>query len=243
MVKFKPLGIFLYILVIFSLIPSKLYASDASIDVCIDDWPPYIEKDQDGHGPLPRLVKDAFSLQGVEVVFKWAPWSRCMENVRLGVWDASPGWVMSEKRKEKVLFSEPMTKTYHLLAYTQGSAFDWSSWEDLKGMVIGTTRGYHYGEEFAQSKKDGIFKVQEANTDISNFKKLIAGHIDLFVVNGVTGPSIAEKALNQKAANIRFHPLPVGKTKQSHLILTKSKEGESLRNTFNEGLSAISRQP
>ncbi len=55
---------------------------------------------------------------------------------------------------------------------------------DLNGLKVGITRGYPYARKLTEAKG---FKIEEANTDEFNAKKLIAGRIDAFVVEEKTG--------------------------------------------------------
>lgn len=206
------------------------------ISVCIDDWPPHINRDgNNNHGPLMVAVSRTFNLAGHEVLPVWAPWQRCMENVELGIWDASPGWSKTPVRERHLLFSSPLTSSYHLFMFRKKTQFDWNEWQDLKGLTIGVTSGYNYGKAFDKHLNEKLFKPKTAESDAANVKKLVNGELDLFVVNKNTAWSIANKYLSaEDVSQLALHPKPVSDNRPSHVIFSKSDKGKLLMQDFNE---------
>ena len=209
--------------------------------VCVDDWPPHIIKDADGEpGPMAQAVKTIFAHAGYEAALVWAPWQRCMENVRLGIWDASPGWSKTPAREQDFLFSVPLTSSYHQFMSLKSKAFYWSEWEDLKGLTIGITNSYSYGDTFEKYRSEGLFKTEEGLSDEANLKKLLKGHLDLFVLNKNTAWSIANKHLSKSEVDrLSLHPKPVSQNRESHVIFSKRERSKRLVQDFDGSVRAL----
>ncbi len=206
------------------------------ISVCIDDWPPHINRDgNNNYGPLMVAVSRTFNLAGYEVLPVWAPWQRCMENVELGIWDASPGWAKTLVRERHLLFSSPLQSSYHLFMFRKKTQFDWNEWQDLDGLTIGVTSGYNYGKAFDKHLNENVFMPESAESDAANVKKLVSGELDLFLVNQNTAWSIANKYLSaDEVSQLAIHPKPVSENRPSHLIFSNNDRGKVLMRKFNE---------
>ena len=206
------------------------------ISVCIDDWPPHINRDgNNNHSPMMVAVNSIFNLAGYEALPVWAPWQRCMENVELGVWDASPGWVKTPVREKRLLFSSPLTSSYHLFMFRKKTQFDWNEWQDLDGLTIGVTGGYNYGEAFDKHLNEKVFMTKTAESDAANVKQLANGELDLFVVNKNTAWSIANKYLSaDEVSQLAMHPKLVSENRTSHVIFSNNDRGKVMMQKFNE---------
>ena len=82
--------------------------------------------------------------------------------------------------------------------------------------------------------------VDITHSDIQNFKKLLAGRIDIFPSGLVNGNSILKKEFATSKLNlISYHPKPLSKT-TGHLAFTrKRKNSEHLLQIFNQGLAEL----
>ncbi len=215
-----------------------------TISMCVDEWPPKISKDLPGDGPQIIAMREILGQLNIEIELHWAPWKRCLENVKRGIWDASPGWSFTEERNKYLQFSEAYSSSYHAFFYLQGSKFEWKDFQDLRGLRIGTTAGYSYGSDFSNAIDRQKLDIHEVTSDADNFEKLVLGRVDIIAVNISTGFAIAEKALTPvQFKEIQAHERPIGKTKHSHVVFTKNDRGKELVKAFNKGLVISQKTP
>ena len=66
--------------------------------------------------------------------------------------------------------------------YRKNHPIHWDNLSSYKLPTFGATKTYYYGDEFENAKQQGLIKVQVANTDRINFRKLIGTRIDAFPV-------------------------------------------------------------
>ncbi|MBK8969927.1 MAG: transporter substrate-binding domain-containing protein [Hahellaceae bacterium] len=115
----------------------------------------------------------------------------------------------------------------------------WKTLDDLKGLSFGATLGYTYTKPFWDAAKDGRIQVQETRSDEINFRKLLAGRIDVFPMEEITGWQLVKKKYPLGEDILTTDPNPLSSS-SGHLIFKKSlPDSEALVKTFNEGLKAL----
>ena len=117
---------------------------------------------------------------------------------------------------------------------------NWKTLEDLNDYKFGATRGYTYTKKFWDLTKTRRLMVDVTNSDIQNFKKLLAGRIDIFPSSLVNGNSILLKEFGvSKIHLISYHSKPLSQT-TGHLAFARStKNPENLLQVFNQGLTEL----
>jgi polar amino acid transport system substrate-binding protein len=120
---------------------------------------------------------------------------------------------------------------------------DWKTLDDLKNYKFGATRGYTYTKEFWEAEESKRLDADVTDSDRQNFKKLLAGRIDIFPSGLVNGYSILRKEFDASESDlISFHPKPLSKT-TGHLALTRSsKNSGNLLRIFNQGLAELKKE-
>lgn len=211
------------------------------VTMCVDDWPPHIiHNGEKKPGPMTLAATKIFELAGDEVKLVWAPWQLCIENVKLGIWDSSLGWSKTPERESQLLFSTSFINSYHLFMHLKEKSFDWKKWEDLKGLNIGVTKSYSYGETFEKAKNKNLFLLESAASDADNLKKLLKGQIDLFPLNKNTAWPTAKKHLSPAELDqIELHPRPLSENRTSHVIFSKTSRSERLIKDFNDAAEKL----
>ncbi|GEM_PF-5784723 len=63
------------------------------------------------------------------------------------------------------------------------TGFEWKKWEDLHGKRIGLVRGSDNGQRIKEMSEKGLLKIDEGNDDKNNLDKLLAGRLDLVVID------------------------------------------------------------
>ncbi|BES72368.1 hypothetical protein RE428_33860 [Marinobacter nanhaiticus D15-8W] len=96
------------------------------------------------------------------------------------------------------------------------------------------------GKALQKAIADSLIKVEVATSDEINFRKLLAGRIDLFPIDVVVGRRLLARHFSpQDVEKLAVHPRVVYAT-QLHLMLSKRVPGNAVRmERFNQGLAAI----
>lgn len=204
------------------------------------EWDPYMSENLKHYGVTNRIITEAFALMNVKVEYGFFPWARAMEFIHSGEWDASSAWFYTTERAQNFLYSDPVIENKQVFFHLKRFDFDWKTFADLKGIPIGATIGYTYGEEFDLAEKQGQLLVERIPTDELNFRKLVLGHIKLFPIDIEVGYKILQKSFKPEEAQlISHHPKP-SIAQPLHLLFSKKVErNQKMQALFNEGLKQL----
>ncbi|MCG8571684.1 MAG: transporter substrate-binding domain-containing protein [Spirochaetes bacterium] len=202
------------------------------------EWEPYLSEHLKHYGVASHIVTEAFAQEGVKVEYVFVPWKRAFEDAKSGKYDGSLVWTKSAEREKDFYFSEPVIRGDSVFFYIKGNKFDWKTLKDLTKYKMGVALGYKYA--FDDDPISQQFKREEAPNDLSNFKKLLGGRIDIYPLSKDVGWEMINgnfsKAEIKKFAS---HPKPYH-TENYYLILTKAKSGNAdLIRLFDKGLAKL----
>lgn len=173
------------------------------------------------NGLVARLAADA----GVEISFEYMPWNRGLELTRAGQIHAASYW--SDLADQTGLIEVgPVSSERIVFFYRKDKPLPtWSALPDLAGHTFGATLGYPYSEEFWALGENGIYTIQTAPNDVSNFKKLLGGRIDAFVIDELVGWDMLNQNFTpEEVAQFAASDLPVTET-LAYLQVSSSIEG------------------
>lgn len=214
--------------------------AEETIRITNGEWPPYLSIKSPYHGLASHIVSEAFALEGVKPEYGFFPWKRSYKLAESGMWDGSAVWVYSKERAEKFYFSDPIIETKWVFFHLKTTNFDWKTVDDLKKYKIGATLEYNYGRNFERAERNGILKVHRIPRDEQNFKKLVAGRIDVFPLDLLVGYSMLNDLISADDIQLVTHHHKPLKVVQLHLILSKKvKKNEHLMKRFNRGLKRL----
>lgn len=166
----------------------QLCAKDKLI-VVQDLWPPYttgIEGQFPSGGFGAGIAKELFKKLNVDYEFTLLPWKRCLELTKSGKADLILILTKNDERASYMDFSKPYIDDRDLVWYyseSKSGPKEWNALEDLKVYKIGKTAGFNYGEDFNNATLKFSFNIDEANSDLKNFEKLIHERTDVFICN------------------------------------------------------------
>jgi polar amino acid transport system substrate-binding protein len=236
------------VLVIIGLFGGSLIVYRASAEEIITistlEYAPWTGKNMKFNGFVNHVITEAFQRSGYTVEFTYLPWKRGVIETKSGKYSALSYVYFSKDREKEFYLSDPISEEKIVLFHLKSNPIkDWKTLEDLKNYKFGATRGYTYTKDFWDAAKSKRIMVDITNADLQNFKKLLAGRIDIFPSGLVNGNSILQKEFNPSIPPlISFHPKPLSKTR-GHLAFTKSrKNSESLVRIFNQGLAKLKKE-
>lgn len=231
---------FLLLITVTLAFPKVSFSDNTTITISTGEWPPYLSEKIKYRGVAARIIKESFSLQGIDVKFGWFPWKRSYNNVRNGSWDASAIWAITHKRSQEVLFSDPVIENKTVLFFNKDTFKKWQSIKDLSGLVIGATNGYFNGKEFKKAEEEGLITVERTSIEKNNFKKLAARRLDAVIADIDTGYDIMNRMLTKKQKDaIAVNPKIISSF-SNHLVISKKMiNADKIVFTFNKGLKQL----
>lgn len=213
-----------------------------SIRLASGEWPPYQSKDLKEGGVAARIVAEAFALEGVTVGFDYFPWQRSYNYAENGNWDGTFIWFDTPERRKAFYISDPVINIQFVLFHRKDMPFDWHRIEDLKDKRIGATLEYDLGEAFQNAEKTGVLTVDRVVADVMNFRKLLAGHIQLVACDLNVGAETLRKSFSPaEAAQITYHLRPVKENPGCVLFSRKIERNRRMVEVFNRGLKKLIR--
>ena len=151
------------------------------------------------------------------------PWVRCQNRIRRGDIDINICSFINDKRKEYSKFiMTPMGFNENAVFVKKGKEFKFDNWQDLKDKRIGMVYGVSMGQEFDTFIKQYAY-LDKAQSYKSNFKKLIAGRVDMVPVGRYSGYTIRDKLGFQNDIVDLQKPIITGK-----LYISMSKKSKYL---------------
>jgi polar amino acid transport system substrate-binding protein len=204
------------------------------------EWPPYLSENLPHFGLAARIVTEAFALKGIHVEYGYFPWARSLKLAQDGAWDGSLVWHRSPEREPDFYFSDPVVTGQNVFFHLKSKSFDWQEMKDLTGLYIGATIDYDYGEAFTQAEKAGVISVERVSSDEQNFKKLLAGRIDIFPLDLDVGLAMLRQNFTaEEIAQITYHPRPIESYPYSLILSKKVPRNQELIVLFNAGLQEL----
>jgi len=229
------------LIVICAFITSNSYAASKTLKITTGDWSPFCSEDNNNSIAL-NIITEAFATKGIKVEYIFLPWKRAyLTAINDSEYDASAIWRKTDERLKDFYFSDEVINVTTSFFYLKSKPFKWKSYNDLKGIKIGTTIGYSYGDYFDRLKTNKFLTIEETSTDKQNFLKLLHGRIRLFPVEKNVGEFILNKDFTPeqiKMFTIDSRPVNIS---SYYLIIPKrsGSEGIEIIRIFNSGLSGL----
>ncbi len=228
----------IFVIFLFLCISNGIFAEE-TIRLTNGEWLPYLSETLKHHGVASRIVTEAFALEGIKVEYVFLPWKRAYENARYGEYDGSVVWSRSPEREKDFYYSDVIIDGISVFFHLKSYPFDWKTIQDLKGIQVGGTLGYHYAL-LEEAEKSGLIKIERAKTDKHNFLKLLYGHIEIFQLDRELGYYLLNKSFKpEEVVLFTHHPKPIVRDTY-HLILSKKNEkNKRMLVLFNRGLKRL----
>lgn len=169
----------------------SLAAHGEKLRIVTEPWAPYV---YDDNGAMRGLDYETtvivFQRLGVDVEWQFLPWKRCLAMLEQGQADGALDIFHSHDRDALLLYpSEPLSQVEFVLFYANERPHAARQLDDLRGLSVGTSPGYLYGEPFSDS---ALFNREAAPSHEANFGKLMLGRIDLVITDRRVGQHVIE---------------------------------------------------
>jgi len=214
--------------------------AEETIRLSSGEWPPYQSEHLKYFGVASRIITEAFALEGIKVIYGYYPWKRSYRNAENGLWDGTFLWFDTPERRKSFYISDPVIDVQYVFFHLKNYNFNWNNIEDIKGIDIGATIGYNYGEYFEKAEKSKIIRVQRVPKDEQNFLKLLNGRIQVLINELETGYDLIQNKFSpDQIKKFVHHSKPVKASSHHLLLCKKNKLNKNRIDIFNKGMKYL----
>ena len=204
------------------------------------NYPPFIyEEDHQAKGVIADIVREAFKRLQQPIVIAFYPVPRGLLLVNNGNVDGYFSLKKTPAREEKLLYTrQPLIRQTFVLFVRHESTLQYSGIvEDLAPYRIGVVSQTSYGSLFDNAVREKkLLKLDEARDFISNFKKLLAGRVDMVINSYDVGMALVNEL--QQQDNVKVLDPPV-ETVESYLAFTRQRNFQRLADDFDSVLQQM----
>jgi len=227
------------ILVLFAVSGTSMADTGAKdrIEVVVDaNYPPYSFGTAEQAGGLyTRLIGEIFSRCGMKADIRALHWKDALKEGEEG--RAAVGGIYKTRARMKIYdYSRPFFEERLAVYVKRGNAFPFARLSDLQGRTIGLNRAWSYGDEFDAARKEYRFNVDEADSNLENFKKLVAGRIDCLVADRFAASQIIRRENWGDQFEALENPVAVN---PAYLAIAKHLEKRQVLDKFDQALTEM----
>jgi polar amino acid transport system substrate-binding protein len=159
-------------------LPAAAESAGEPVRMLANTSPPYADNKLPEGGLALELVTHIMQRAGYAPDIAIESWSRAMEGVRIGLYDALASAWYTEERGRDFLFSEPYLSSKLILVKLRDDPRNFSELSLLQGRRLGVRVEYAYGVDFTAIP--GLRLVEE-NHLIQNLLNLLNGSVDVVI--------------------------------------------------------------
>jgi polar amino acid transport system substrate-binding protein len=223
--------------VLFSvLLISAAAVAEQPVRLMVNTSPPYADRSLPEQGLALELLRHIFKRTDYQPDITFESWSRAMEGVSLGLYDALGAAWYSESRSAEFLYSDPYLSSNLVLVKLRSNPADYFELAHLAGKRLGVRADYAYGVDF-----DSVTDLQlvQENHVIQNLLNLLNGSVDLVIGDQRTLALQMHEYLGKDVHKFRVVDinLPVRKR---HVAASRAIAGEDkMIKAFNKALAEV----
>ncbi|MEH6651521.1 MAG: transporter substrate-binding domain-containing protein [Motiliproteus sp.] len=216
------------------LAPSTAFA-DRSVVLLTSEYPPYHSETLPNQGILAQIVKEAFASSGYRVTFQFKPFARTLQEGKTDKVDGVLSLWYSDERAKDFLYSAPLPASRIGFFARRGIQINYLKLSDLSSYRIGVVRGY---DNPKQVKEAGL-EVEITANDAQNIAMLVAGRLDLALIDERTGGFLLYKNHPDRASEYSWQEPALEERLQYVGFSKRAKDYLGTHRAFNRGLSKL----
>jgi polar amino acid transport system substrate-binding protein len=199
-------------------------------------WPPYADEKMPNQGIAMDIVQTAFRRAGYEPEVVFDQTGRTIQGTAVEVFDVAALLWKNPERQQELAFSEPYLVNKIRFIEREGANIRFTQLSDLRGALIGVTRGYTYGEAFDNAPD--LIRVQNDHV-IQSLLQLVAGRIDLVIGDKWVLIHQMLEFMPQSIEDVELVRLPVT-AKGLHIAVSRQHpRAEQILRDFNREIAAM----
>jgi polar amino acid transport system substrate-binding protein len=208
----------------------------ATLRLVATEFPPYTSAGLPDGGIAVAMTQAAFKRAGLDSEVHYRPWARVMVEAERGEWDAVIGVWHSAERERFLAFPKPLGITNRIgFMARAGTAIKVDKLNELSGVTVGVVRGYANPPAFDQTR----LRREEAVDDLTNLRKLKAGHIDLALVDKGVAFHLLQTELREVARAFTWLEPAVADLPLYTALARRNPKAPALLDAFNKGLAEL----
>ena len=217
------------------LLTSTAAHAQKTVTLTASTSPPYADSKLPEQGLAMEVVSHVFKRAGYTPQIEFKIWSRAMEGVSVGLYDALAAAWYSQEREKEYLFSEPYLSSKLILLKLRSDPTVYIDTSHLAGKRLGTQVDFAYGINFDEIS--GLQLLPE-NHAIQNLLGLLNGKVDVVIGDQRT----LAMQLNEYLPN-ELHKFEVVEanlpTRARHVAASRAIDGkDKMIADFNRALAA-----
>lgn len=226
------------LLVLFTLLTLAGPVQARKLLLAATEYPPYYSESLERGGPVAELTVTALRNAGYDVEVRFMPWARALRQGEQGQVDGLIGVWRSAERERTFFYSEPVVSNRIVLCRRGTAGPDrFTTWDAIRPYTVGVVRGYADPEGLAAA---GV-STEAVTDDLQNLRKLVAGHIDLVLIDSRVQQYLSRRHLGPKAALVDCLQPAVQEHPQYLVVSRSTTGGEAIVAGFNEQLQRLRR--
>jgi polar amino acid transport system substrate-binding protein len=204
------------------------------------EYPPEHSKNLPHQGVVSHIIELAFAQNNIKIKWQYYPMSRAFMMAKSGRVDATASYGYSKDRIDGMYISDSIISSATYFYHLKTTGFKWRNINDLAGLTVGITNKLNYGDVFNNAVKENIFIVDKAQHDYLNFKKLLAGRIDIFpMTSGIAEYLLITSFPKGTLEKITYNKKHI-RVYDSFIFFPKNlPKSASLLANFNQGLQKL----
>ncbi len=216
---------------------SPALSQAVAVTVAAKEELPYFGRNLPGQGLSAEIVRTALERAGYSPSFVFKTWADTYEGAQIGVYDIVGSIWYTQERAKEFAFSEPyLLHEIKFIKRKDDQAITFNTLDDLDGLIIGTVKGYAYGDGFLRSTK--FIRVQQ-NHLLQNLNKLALGEIDLTLGDARKIHYLLNEYMRGSIGKLELLPPPLIR-RGTHIAVSKTNpKHEEIINGFNKALEAM----
>ncbi|PKG82403.1 hypothetical protein CXF85_13005 [Colwellia sp. 75C3] len=231
---------YIFFIVYLSLSLSFLCKAADMIHLSTFEYPPEHSRYLPHQGVVSHIIELAFAQSNIKVKWHYYPMSRAFMMAKSGRVDATASYGYSKERIDGMYMSNSIISSATYFYHLKTTEFNWRDIKDLAGLKVGVTNKLNYGDIFNKAIKENVFIIDNAQHDNLNFKKLLAGRIDVFpMTSGIAEYLLMTNFPKGTLEKVTYNKNPI-RVYDSFIFFPKSlPKSSSLLASFNQGLKKL----
>lgn len=211
-------------------------AADVPLRMVATEFPPYTGSALPGGGVACEITRAALRQAGWSMELTFRPWARALLEFQRGDHDGVIGAWRSEERERTMRFPLPLgilnQVGFMVRADRRRRVDDLGALRDLR---IGVVNGYANPPRFEAAH----LPVEAAVDDLANLRKLLAGRVDLALVDKGVAVHLMETQLREVAGKLAWLDPAVSEVPLYTVFSKVRPEGERFAAALSRGLGEL----
>jgi len=210
--------------------------SHRAVRMVATEFPPYTGAKLPEGGVATAITRAAWAAAGHDMVLEFRPWARAVAEFQQGEHDGVIAAWLSPERLQTMNFPRDLGITNRIGFMARvGHPHKVDDLGTLKGLRIGTVRGYANPERFERAR----LPVELAMDDLNNLRKLAAGRVDLALIDKGVAFFLLQTQLGELAPALSWCEPAVAEVPLYTALSKGRPHSPALLEAFNKGMAEI----